>query len=171
MVEYFINRKAVDSKPNNNFKDLNKKAFPLYKAGHIQHFTYYFYLNHLFIKATALPEMKKQFNINYKLPLPLNQACYVLYVAVLWEKVSFVHANIWQPFAIYLEFCRVTVHETSMISLNDASFLCTLSLQTWHHPCKCILSTPTAIDNVKFLKLQLRKLKEVYVTPFHHCTK
>ena len=35
MLEYFINRKAIDGLCNNEFKTLNK-AYPLFKAGHIQ---------------------------------------------------------------------------------------------------------------------------------------
>ena len=40
MFSYFIHRRALDGKPTNDFKDLNNKAFPLYKAGHIQNLVF-----------------------------------------------------------------------------------------------------------------------------------
>ena len=40
MMEYFLVRKAIDGMPNNDFKNINKKAFPLFKAGHIQSVMY-----------------------------------------------------------------------------------------------------------------------------------
>ena len=40
MMEYFIHRKASDGIPTNHFKDMNARAFPLFKAGHIQYVVY-----------------------------------------------------------------------------------------------------------------------------------
>ena len=37
MLHYFIHREASDGMPNNDSKNLNTRAFPLFKAGHIQY--------------------------------------------------------------------------------------------------------------------------------------
>ena len=51
MLSYFISRKALDGKPDNDFKNLNSKAFPLFKAGHIQSVIYNRYDEKVLVKC------------------------------------------------------------------------------------------------------------------------
>jgi hypothetical protein len=59
MLEYLINRKGVDGKANNDFKNMNTKAYPLFKEGHIQSLAYKRYDKYLLIKCKCDAEMKK----------------------------------------------------------------------------------------------------------------
>ena len=59
MVDYFVNREACDGMPNNNFKSMNKKAFPLFKAGHIQSVLYRNYADFILIQCKCKAKMKK----------------------------------------------------------------------------------------------------------------
>ena len=34
MLQYFINREAVDGKPANDFMNISTKTYPLFRAGH-----------------------------------------------------------------------------------------------------------------------------------------
>uniref|UniRef100_A0A1X7V9P2 SWIM-type domain-containing protein n=1 Tax=Amphimedon queenslandica TaxID=400682 RepID=A0A1X7V9P2_AMPQE len=67
MLSYFIHRRALDGKPTNDFKDLNNKAFPLYKAGHIQNLVFKVnaFDRAILVKAQCRAEMKK--NVVYNL--------------------------------------------------------------------------------------------------------
>uniref|UniRef100_A0A1X7VCF2 Uncharacterized protein n=1 Tax=Amphimedon queenslandica TaxID=400682 RepID=A0A1X7VCF2_AMPQE len=59
IVDYFVCRKAIDVIPNNDFKSLNKKAYPLFKAGHLHSLIYKKYDSVLFVKCKCKAEMKK----------------------------------------------------------------------------------------------------------------
>ena len=70
MTAYFVTRLAGDGKAANDFKNLNKHAFPLFKAGHIQSILVSRTNNIFIIKCCCLPEMKK--NIVYNIELKLD---------------------------------------------------------------------------------------------------
>ena len=70
MTAYFVTRLAGDGKAANDFKNLNKHAFPLFKAGHIQSILVSRTNNIFIIKCCCLPEMKK--NIVYNIELKLQ---------------------------------------------------------------------------------------------------
>ena len=59
MLQYFINREAVDGKPANDFKNINTKVYPLFRAGHIQCVTYKEHGEMVLIKCKCYAEMKK----------------------------------------------------------------------------------------------------------------
>ncbi len=52
-------RKAVDGCPNNDFKTVNKKAYPLFKDGHVQGVVYRRLKDMILIRARCNAEMKK----------------------------------------------------------------------------------------------------------------
>ena len=65
MLQYFIHQKATDGNPPNDFKDVNTKAYPLFKAGHIQPVYFQVISDIVLFKCTCLAEMKK--DVAYKL--------------------------------------------------------------------------------------------------------
>ena len=60
ITNYFIKRVSVDGKPANDFKNVNTRAYPLFKAGHIQSIYIRHKDNSYDIKCICLPEMKKK---------------------------------------------------------------------------------------------------------------
>ena len=59
MLGYFLHRKAVDGCPNNDFKTVNRKAYPLFKDGHVQGVVYRRLKDMILIRARCNAEMKK----------------------------------------------------------------------------------------------------------------
>ena len=60
MLQYFLHHKAVDGLPNNDHKNFNSHAFPLFKTGHIHDVVYKRYSESTFIKSNCYAEMKKK---------------------------------------------------------------------------------------------------------------
>ena len=65
MLEYFIHCKATNGNPTNYFKDINTKAYPLFKAGHVQYVHFKVIGKMILMKCTCMPEMRK--DITYTL--------------------------------------------------------------------------------------------------------
>ena len=67
MINYFIKRKSGDDEGNKDYKNLNSKAFALFKHGHVQHIEVVIGESGemIYIRCECLPEMKK--NLKYKL--------------------------------------------------------------------------------------------------------
>ena len=56
VILIFIHQKAVDGISKNDFKTINAKSYPLFKAGHIQAVLYKWISNRILMKCTCLPE-------------------------------------------------------------------------------------------------------------------
>ena len=74
LMEYFVHRKATDGNPVNDFKDVNTKAFPLFRAGHVQSVVQADHMNHVFLKAFCSAEMKKK--VVYELHIVINKSSF-----------------------------------------------------------------------------------------------
>jgi hypothetical protein len=59
MTNYFVTKLVSDHRAANDFKNLNKRAYPLFKDGHLQTIYACKYQNLYVIKVVCLPEMKK----------------------------------------------------------------------------------------------------------------
>ena len=77
MMEYFIHREASDGNPTSNFKDINSRAFPLFKAGHIQYVCHKEFDNKLLMKCTCIPEMKK--SVTYVIRTAFNTSSDIVF--------------------------------------------------------------------------------------------
>ena len=66
MVAYFIHREASDGKATENFEDINSRAYPSFKAGHIQYIFYKQFDCKILMKCTCIPEMKKGLTYNIR---------------------------------------------------------------------------------------------------------
>ena len=79
MMEYFLVRKAIDGMPNNDFKNINKKAFPLFK---VQSVMYKSYCNDvILLKCKCQAEMKKAQVYFIKVVFDAND---IVYAACVW---------------------------------------------------------------------------------------
>ena len=72
LTTYFITRLVSDQRAANDFKNLNKKAYPLFKDGHVQEIKTCIHQQHYYITAICLPEMKK--TLQYHIKLILEEA-------------------------------------------------------------------------------------------------
>ena len=72
LTNYFVTRIACDGKPANDLKNVNSRAYPLFKAGHIQSIFITCKDTSHDIRCTCLPEMKK--DTLYKISLTLDSA-------------------------------------------------------------------------------------------------
>lgn len=67
ITQYFITRiTEYDSKPSSDHKNLNKHAFPLFKAGHVQNIEVAMDSKYCNCKCICLPEMKKGNSVQHK---------------------------------------------------------------------------------------------------------
>ena len=71
MMNYFIKRKSGDNEGNKDYKNLNSKAFGLFKHGHVQNIEVVIGESGqvVYIRCKCLPEMKK--NLRYKLNITM----------------------------------------------------------------------------------------------------
>ena len=71
ITAYFIDQRlSSDGKSANDFKNVNKKSFPLFQQGHVQSITACFDGDMCTYKYICLPEMKK--NVTYKILLTVS---------------------------------------------------------------------------------------------------
>ena len=154
MLDYFINRNAVDGNPNSDFKNMNTRAFPLFKAGHIQCVIYKRYNDKMLVKCKCHAEMKK--NQLYLMRAVFNTTSDIVFavcgcVAGAGPTCSCKHFG---ALCYFLEeFCRLTI-QTSYTS-------CTSSLQTWHQPRKRPSSSTSTLSAIKFVKDEHGKDKKI----------
>ena len=59
IVEYFITRTVCDSLPAADFKSMNRAAENLFRCGHVKNIKICHKNDFLFIKASCIPEMRK----------------------------------------------------------------------------------------------------------------
>ena len=158
MLHYFIHREASDGMPNNDSKNLNTRAFPLFKAGHIQYVYYKKLDEKMLMKCSCLPEMKKTLSYSIRVAFTICNSNIIFAVcscpAGNGPTCTCKHIG---AFCYFLEeFCR----------LNTVSYSsCTSSLQMWHQPRKR-QSTPCTLNNIKFIKAEYGKEKWVISTNY-----
>uniref|UniRef100_A0A1X7VVI1 SWIM-type domain-containing protein n=1 Tax=Amphimedon queenslandica TaxID=400682 RepID=A0A1X7VVI1_AMPQE len=158
MLHYFIHREASDGMPNNDSKNVNTRTFPLFKAGHIQYVYYKKLDDKMFVKCSCLPEMKKTLSYSIRVRFTIHNSNIIFAVcgcpAGNGPTSTSKHIG---AFCYFLEeFCRL--HTVSYSS-------CTSSLQMWHQPRKRH-STPCTLNNIKFIKAEYGKEKQVISTNY-----
>ena len=70
IIHYFVTRIACDGKSTNDFKNFEKKSYPLFLDGHVQSITVSSGDKSTIYRANCLPEMKK--NVIYNIHLTQN---------------------------------------------------------------------------------------------------
>ena len=80
IVTYFVTRQVSDDLPAADFKSLNSNAEFLYRCGHVQSIQVVHTSTQLFLKASCLPEMRKDrvYSLHLILDSP-QSACDIVY--------------------------------------------------------------------------------------------
>ena len=154
ITNYFITRIASDGKSANDFKNINSRAFPLFKDGHIQNIMAYKSTSGdtTYYQASCLPEMKK--NTIYAIRIALNNSSgdivYAQYGCAAGSGPTGSCKHIAAKCYALEDFCRI--HQ-----LRD-HVPCTSQLQTWNQPRKRTLDSAD-IEEIKFIKMEYGKTK------------
>ena len=160
MMEYFLVRKAIDGMPNNDFKNINKKAFPLFKAGHIQSVMYKSYCNDvILLKCKCHAEMKKAQVYFIKVVFDANDIVYAVCGCAAGAGPTCSCKHFGALCYFIEEYCRLK---------SDVLYSsCTSSLQTWHQPSRKRSSASSSkMDQIKFSKNEYGKVKREISTNY-----
>ena len=127
IVSYFVTRSVLDGLPSADFKSINSSAENLFRCGHIQHIEVCQTTTTLYIRASCLPEMRK--DRVYQLKLILNQSYDVFYASCgcpAGKGPSGSCKHIGALCYAFSDFCK---------SGSTQEFLtCTSKLQSWNKP-------------------------------------
>ena len=147
IVTYFVTRQVSDGLPATDFKSLNSNAEFLYRCGHVQSIQVVHSSTQLFLKASCLPEMRKDrvYSLHLILDSP-QSACDIVYAvcgcpAGAGPTGSCKHISA-LCYAVS-EFCYLG----SMPELRT----CTEKLQQWNKP------RSTKVDPIPVEDLQTRR--------------
>ena len=80
MIEYFVTRTVSDGLPAGDFKSMNKRAKGRFDCGHVQNIQINISSSHVLLRASCLPEMKK--DTVYKVRMSLESSSYTIVGAV-----------------------------------------------------------------------------------------
>ena len=151
ITDYFISR-IIDGKSANDFKNMNTKAYPLFKDGHVQNIVAYTTDDKTYYQADCLPEMKK--NTIYKIQLILSS-----------HKSDVLQAQCGCPAGRgpsgsckHIAALCYALEEFSRIHQVRDNLPCTSQLQTWNKPRKRTLEV-AEVNDIKFVKLEHGKEK------------
>ena len=152
MTSYFVTRLAGDGKAANDFKNLNKHAFPLFKAGHIQSILVSHSKNIFIIKCYCLPEMKK--NIVYRIELKLDTNG-----DIIGGKCGCPAGAGPCATCKHVSALCYALEEYSRIKELRQPDSCTSQLQHWNQPRKRRLESHE-VDDISFVKDEHGKTKK-----------
>ena len=158
MLQYFITRVTkYDNKPSNDYKNISQRAFPLFRAGHVQSIEFAEDLECFYFKCICLPEMKKTFV--YSIELTLDKDCNITSAkcgcpAGLGPHGSCKHIAA-TCYAIE-NFCRFQLEGIS----------CTSQLQAWNQPRKRHLDSSVVTD-IDFTQHEFGKVKRKLGNPMY----
>ena len=159
IVEYFITRKVCDGQQADDFKHLNNRSYPLFKAGHIQRIKLVKGNDgNIYLNAVCLPEMRK--DREYKIQVVLSSSGKIIFAqdgcpAGKGPRGSCKHIA---------AFCYA-LEEFVRLGFTRTFQSCTARLQTWNQPRPKKLQ-PRAIYEISFQKAEFGKVKNKNLKPF-----
>ena len=138
---------VCDYRAANDFKNLNKRAYPLFKDGHIQSVYACIYQNKVYaIKATCLAEMKS--------------TLYHIKICLCMKSGDITYAECGWPAGLaptssckHIGALGYALEEFSRTQILRTQVACTSQLQSWNQPRKRKVET-TEVENIKFVKLE-----------------
>lgn len=154
MLAYFVERKTLDDRENNDYKNICSKAYGLFKHGHVQNIQLTTEENHIHIRADCLPEMKK--TLKYKLNLSLQTSGDVVYASCTPCPAGK------GPYASckhIASLCYALEEFSRLKNVRDFQ-TCTDRLQTWNQPWKRKLDASTVYEIDFSRKVYGRETKE-----------
>ena len=148
IIHYFVTRIACDGKSTNDFKNLEKKSYPLFLDGHVQNITVSSGDKSTIYRANCLPEMKK--NVIYNIHLTQNTLSGDIESGTCGCPAGLSCKHIGALCYALEEFHR--------LGQTKDYTACTSKLQEWNQPRKRILD-PQPVTDIKFVKMEPGKLK------------
>ena len=161
ILNYFIHRKAQDGNPTNDYKDVNNKAYPLYKAGFVQSVLYKTddSFTTVMIRAICAAEMKKSVAYKLRLVIHNNEVLFAACGCPAGRGPTGICKHIGALCYFIEDLCR-----TKIIHYQSS----TSTLQQWHQPARKRKSSPLTLDTVKFQKAEYGKVKREIFTSNHY---
>ncbi len=160
ITNYFIERLTSDGKAAKDFKSVNKKAYPLFKDGHVQSIKACTDDQRCTYKSICLPEMKK--NITYSITLTVNRINGDILSAVCGCPAGLGPTGSCKHIAA---LCYA-LEEFSRIRTTNDYTACTSKLQEWNQPRKRKLDAEI-VGDIKFVKLEHGKVKREATRPWY----
>ena len=152
ITAYFIQRITSDGKSANDFKSINKRAFPLYKDGHVQQIHAKMDDKICTYKCVCLPEMKK--NTTYCITMTVEN-----------DGGNIMSASCGCPAGLgptgsckHIASMCYALEEFTRLKATRDHVACTSKLQEWNQPRKRKLECEKSSD-IKFVKLEYGKTK------------
>ena len=152
VLKYFLLRVVCDGKSANDYKNLDFKAFPLFRDGHVQDITAGKAGQVILYRAKCLPEMKK--TVTYGVELSQDVVSGDISSALCGCPAGRGPNGSCKHIAA---LCYA-LEEFNRIKATVEYTACTSKLQEWNKPRKRILE-PQHIDNIKFVKHEYGKVK------------
>ena len=150
IVNYFVNRTLIDGRPAGDFKSMNASAENLFCCGHVQQIEINSSVQStLWIRASCLPEMKK--DRIYKLKLALNSQCDVIVAECGCPAGKAPHGSCKHIGALcyaLAEFCK--------LGITPQFLTCTDRLQSWNKP-RARKLYPIPVDELGSRRKELMK--------------
>ena len=156
ITNYFISRVTCDGKSAKDYKNINSKAFPLFKDGHVQNITACKTGQLMLFRAKCLPEMKK--NEVYSVELSQDVVSGDITSALCGctagrgPKGSCKH----------IAAVCYALEEFNRIKMTTEYTACTSKLQEWNRPRKRTLE-PQHVNEIKFIKHEHGKTKREHI--------
>ena len=157
-MTYFIERKANDKEANKNYKNVNNKAFGLFKHGHVQKIEFAKDVDKTHVKCECVPEMKK--NIKHQVKLSITNSGEIVFASCPCPAGRGPLASCKHTAAA----CYALEEFSRLKSTRDLE-TCTSRLQTWNQPRKRKLD-PQSVCDIDFSKKAYGKEIKVTKSPY-----
>ena len=151
ITTYFVSRIASDGKKANDYKNLNSRAYALYKAGHIQSIMVLHMNNLYYVKCACLPEMKK--DIVYRIELVLDRSGDIMGAGCGCPAGGKPYGS-----CKHISALCYALEEYSRIKEIRQPDACTSRLQEWNQPRKRRLDS-REVEEIAFVKEEYGKNK------------
>ena len=152
ITNYFISRVTCDGKLARDYKNLNSKAFPLFKDGHVQNITACITDHVISYRAKCLPEMKKTEVYGIELSQHIQSG------DILTALCGCTAGHGPKGSCKHIGALCYALEEHYRIKTVQQYTACTSKLQEWNRPRKRTLD-PQDVDTIKFIKHEHGKIK------------
>ena len=164
IIQYFVTRSVIDGLPSGDLKSINLSAVNLFQGGHVQHIEVCSTATYLYLRASCLPEMRK--DRIYKLALTLNSHTLDIIYATCGcpagKGPSGSCKHISALCYAFAEFCKC--------GAIPGFLTCTDKLQSWNKP-RSRKVDPIPVDQLTSRRNELtsKDRRSVVYDPRPHC--
>ena len=158
MITYFVDCQVCDQRPAGDMRSISEHAYALSERGHVQKIEVASDTNSIYLRATCLPEMRK--DRIYKISLELNkQSNHIIAAGCGCPAGKAPTASCKHIAALCYTLDKFCKHNELPVFLT-----CTDQLQSWNQPrLRKVKSVP--VQELKFQKLEYGKKAAKYSKP------